>query len=304
VAEAAGTMDDSGHRGRLDLEVSDRVCPTVASTRTGRSARTAGSTPTSTTSAATAAPSASPTRPAASSARCCEWEVTAATYQEVDLNDAYRSALETVGERESAFEILKGVQGLTSRNKTPEPIEKGVLRAKNGVTSFKDGTVRYDMTDLPVTSVRAEELDITADHLREIGYETDIDGEPLRHDDQLVELRVQDIVLSDGAAEHMLKTAGFVDDLLEQFYGLDRFYEFNERDDLVGELVFGWRRTRAPQLSGEWWVSRRPPWDTLIRTFTPPSGATASHPETEIEYRDDAGWHRTARPSRNSLRSD
>jgi len=43
--------------------------PTVASTRTGRSARTAGSTPTSTTSAATAAPSASPTRPAASSAR-------------------------------------------------------------------------------------------------------------------------------------------------------------------------------------------------------------------------------------------
>jgi len=96
------------------------------------------------------------------------------------------------------------------------------------------------MTDLPVTSVRAEELDITADHLREIGYETDIDGEPLRHDDQLVELRVQDIVLSDGgAAEHMLKTAGFVDDLLEQFYGLDRFYEFNERDDLVGELVFG-----------------------------------------------------------------
>jgi len=27
VAEAAGTMDDSGHRGRLDLEVSDRVCP-------------------------------------------------------------------------------------------------------------------------------------------------------------------------------------------------------------------------------------------------------------------------------------
>ncbi|HET7324409.1 MAG TPA: DNA polymerase II large subunit, partial [Halococcus sp.] len=31
----------------------------------------------------------------------------------------------------------------------------------------------------------------------------------------------------------------FVDDLLRQYYGLDSFYEFDERDDLVGELVFG-----------------------------------------------------------------
>ncbi|ELZ51513.1 DNA polymerase type ii, large subunit [Halorubrum coriense DSM 10284] len=239
VAEAANVMDDTGRRGRHELEVSDRVCPDCGEH----------------TYAALCPDCETHTEPhyecndcgtvcepdEAGRVECpnCEWEVTAATYQEVDVNDAYRSALETVGERESAFEILKGVQGLTSRNKTPEPVEKGVLRAKNGVTSFKDGTVRYDMTDLPVTAVRPEELDVTADHFRELGYETDVDGEPLRHDDQVVELRVQDIVLSDGAAEHMLKTADFVDDLLEQFYGLDRFYEVNERDDLVGELVFG-----------------------------------------------------------------
>ncbi|MEZ3163454.1 DNA polymerase II large subunit [Halorubrum sp. RMP-47] len=239
VAEAANVMDDTGRRGRHELEVSDRVCPDCGEH----------------TYAALCPDCETHTEPHYACNDCgtvcepdeagrvecpnCEWEVTAAGYQEVDVNDAYRTALETVGERESAFEILKGVQGLTSRNKTPEPIEKGVLRAKNGVTSFKDGTVRYDMTDLPVTAVRPEELDVTADHFRELGYETDVDGEPLRHDDQVVELRVQDIVLSDGAAEHMLKTADFVDDLLEQFYGLDRFYEVNERDDLVGELVFG-----------------------------------------------------------------
>ncbi len=68
--------------------------------------------------------------------------------------------------------LLKGVKGLTSANKTPEPIEKGVLRAKHDVSSFKDGTVRYDMTDLPVTAVRPEELDVTADHFRELGYQT------------------------------------------------------------------------------------------------------------------------------------
>jgi len=157
----------------------------------------------------------------------------------LNVHDRLREALESVGERPSAFDTLKAVKGLTSAEKVPEPLEKGILRAKHGVSAFKDGTVRYDMTDLPVTSVRPAELDVTADQFRELGYETDIHGEPLRHDDQLVELRVQDVVLSDGAAEHMLATADFVDDLLTQYYGLDAFYDLDERDDLVGELVFG-----------------------------------------------------------------
>ena len=169
----------------------------------------------------------------------CDRDVTSVEWRRIDLGERYQEALDRVGEREAAFEILKGVKGLTSANKTPEPMEKGVLRAKHDVSAFKDGTVRYDMTDLPVTAVRPEELDVTAEDFRELGYETDIDGDPLRFDDQLVELKVQDIVLSDGAAEHLLQTADFVDDLLTEFYDLPAFYEVEERQDLVGELVFG-----------------------------------------------------------------
>jgi len=169
----------------------------------------------------------------------CERDLDNVETQTVDVGAEYRDALQAVGERENAFDVLKGVQGLMSAEKVPEPMEKGVLRAKHGVTSFKDGTVRYDMTDLPVTSVKPSELDVTVDHFRELGYTEDVHGDPLEHDDQLVELRVQDVVLSDGAAEHMLKTADFVDDLLTQYYGLDPFYDVDERDDLVGELVFG-----------------------------------------------------------------
>ena len=169
----------------------------------------------------------------------CGGEATAVERREVDVGEAYREALSNVGERENAFEMLKGVKGLTSAVKTPEPIEKGVLRAKNGVSAVKDGTVRYDMTDLPVTAVRPAELDVTPGQIRDLGYETDVHGDPLEYDDQLVHLRVQDVVLSDGAAEHMLRTADFVDDLLERFYGLEPFYGVEERDDLVGELVFG-----------------------------------------------------------------
>ncbi|QDX40273.1 DNA polymerase II large subunit [Salarchaeum sp. JOR-1] len=169
----------------------------------------------------------------------CDRELDNVTTQTVDLRQEYADALQSVGERENAYDILKGVKGLTSSEKVPEPIEKGVLRAKHGVTTFKDGTVRYDMTDLPVTSVRPSELDVTVQQFRELGYTEDINGDPLQHDDQLLELNVQDIVLSDGAAEHMLKTADFVDDLLTQYYGVDPFYELDDRDDLVGELVFG-----------------------------------------------------------------
>lgn len=169
----------------------------------------------------------------------CGGEATPTDWQIIDIDEEYRNALETVGERESAFEMLKGVKGLTSERKTPEPMAKGVLRAKHGVSTFKDGTIRYDMTDLPVTSVRPAELDVPVGRFRELGYHEDMNGDPLSHDDQLIELKVQDIVLSDGAATHLLKTANFVDDLLADYYGLEPFYEFDDREDLVGELVFG-----------------------------------------------------------------
>ncbi|MFC7205033.1 DNA polymerase II large subunit [Haloferax namakaokahaiae] len=222
----------------------------------------------------------------------CERDVRSAAWQEVDLRGEYRDALEGVGEREASYEILKGVKGLTSSNKTPEPIEKGILRAKHDVSTFKDGTVRYDMTDLPVTAVRPEELDVTAGHFRELGYETDIDGEPLRFDDQLIELKVQDIVLSDGAATHMMQTADFVDDLLEQFYGLEPFYKIEDRDELIGELVFG----MAPHTSAAV-VGRVVGFTTAAVGYAHPYFHAAKrrncfHPETELWYRDEADeWH-------------
>ncbi|MFC6837173.1 DNA polymerase II large subunit [Halomarina ordinaria] len=212
-------------------------------------------------------------------------------YRTVDLASEYREALATVGERPGVFEILKGVKGLTSAEKVPEPIEKGVLRAKHGVSTFKDGTVRYDMTDLPVTAVRAAELDVSVDQLRSLGYETDVDGEPLRHDDQLVELRVQDIVLSDGAAEHMLKTADFVDALLTQYYGLEPFYDVEERQDLVGELVFG----MAPHTSAAV-VGRVVGFTSAAVGYAHPYFHAAKrrncfHPDTKLWYEgEDGAW--------------
>ncbi|GGM74455.1 DNA polymerase II large subunit [Halarchaeum rubridurum] len=219
----------------------------------------------------------------------CERELDNVERRTVDVRSAYREALQNVGERENAYDILKGVKGLTSTEKVPEPIEKGVLRAKHGVTTFKDGTVRYDMTDLPVTSVRPAELGVTVEQFRELGYDTDVEGRPLEHDDQLVELRVQDIVLPDGAAEHMLKTADFVDDLLDEYYGLEPFYEVEERADLVGELVFG----MAPHTSAAV-VGRVVGFTSAAVGYAHPYFHAAKrrncfHPDTKVWFEDEHG---------------
>ncbi|QIB72840.1 DNA polymerase II large subunit [Halogeometricum borinquense] len=239
VGEAARARNERGARGEVNVLVGDRQCPDCG-TQTYKNVCPECETHTEPHyECEECGTVVEPDESGRVFCERCEREVESPDWYAIDIGAELRAALENLGERESSYPILKGVKGLTSSNKTPEPIEKGVLRAKHGVSSFKDGTVRYDMTDLPVTSVRPAELDVTADHFRELGYETDINGEPLQFDDQLVELKVQDIVLSDGAAEHMLKTADFVDDLLTEFYGLEPFYEVSERNDLVGELVFG-----------------------------------------------------------------
>ncbi|MFB6192296.1 MAG: LAGLIDADG family homing endonuclease, partial [Haloarculaceae archaeon] len=154
---------------------------------------------------------------------------------------------------------------------------------------FKDGTVRYDMTDLPVTSVTAAELDVTVEQLRELGYHEDVHGDPLTRDDQLVELKVQDVVLSEGAAEHMLRTAEFVDDLLTEYYGLDPFYELEDRSELVGELVFG----MAPHTSAAV-VGRVVGFTSAAVGYAHPYFHAAKrrncfHPDTKLWYEDESG---------------
>jgi DNA polymerase II large subunit len=148
------------------------------------------------------------------------------------------------------------------------------------------------MTDLPVTAVRPAELDVTVEDFRELGYETDIAGDPLRFSDQLVELEVQDVVLSDGAAEHLLRTADFVDDLLDSVYDLAPFYEVEERDDLVGELVFG----MAPHTSAAV-VGRVVGFTSAAVGYAHPYFHAAKrrncfHPETKVWFRDEEGaWN-------------
>ncbi len=165
--------------------------------------------------------------------------------QKLDMASKYREALRNIGEGGNVKRV-KGVKGLLTKDKTPEALEKAILRAKHNIWVFKDGTCRYDMTDLPVTHFKPEEIGLSVDKARKLGYKKDIHGEPLEDKNQMLELKTQDFIASRAAGMYLVKIAKFVDDLLEKYYDIDPFYEAERKEDLIGELLVG----LAPHTSG------------------------------------------------------
>ena len=157
----------------------------------------------------------------------------------IDVRNEYAAALEKLGVRDSAVTLLKGVKGLISRERPVEPIEKGILRALQNLYVFKDGTVRYDMIDLPLTHFRPDEIGTPIERLHELGYTHDIYGQELTEPDQVLELRHQDILVSEDCGEWLVRVAKFIDDLLVKVYGLEPFYQAEKPLDLVGHLLMG-----------------------------------------------------------------
>ncbi|KAA0003973.1 MAG: DNA polymerase II large subunit [Thermoplasmata archaeon] len=171
---------------------------------------------------------------------CGGTTVSARRITQHEINLAYE--IEKVKKRLGIKKIpekVKGVIGLSSKNKTPECLEKGLLRAIHGVYVFKDGTARFDMTNMPLTHFRPSEIGTSIEKLHELGYEKDWRGKPLESENQICELFPQDIIPSKKCGLYMLKVANFIDDLLEKFYGVERFYNATDISHLVGHLVVG-----------------------------------------------------------------
>ena len=134
---------------------------------------------------------------------------------------------------------VKGVKKMMSSERIPERLEKGILRAKNEVYVFKDGTVRFDMSDIAITHFRLKEIGLSVEKAKELGYTHDYLGQELVSDEQLCELKVQDIIIPKHAGDYLMKVANYVDELLEKFYKMRRFYNVRRREDLIGHLVIG-----------------------------------------------------------------
>jgi len=135
--------------------------------------------------------------------------------------------------------MLRGVKGLTNQDKTPEIIEKGILRAKHGLSVYKDGTIRFDATNAPLTHISPSEIGVSIEKMHQMGYLSDINGLPLTDLMQICELKIQDVVIPWRAGEYFVQIANFIDDLLTRVYKQPAFYNVKDASDMVGQLIFG-----------------------------------------------------------------
>ncbi len=163
----------------------------------------------------------------------------------VDLASMVEGAAKRLGLEGQLPKLIKGVKGMMSDTKDVEPIEKGILRSRHGIHIFKDGTARFDATDVPITHFYPCEIGTSVERLRQLGYTKDYMGNELTSDEQLVEMRHQDVILNVNEGDFILRMARFIDALLVRFYGLEKFYNAEKIEDIVGHCVI----TLAPHTS-------------------------------------------------------
>jgi DNA polymerase II large subunit len=165
--------------------------------------------------------------------------------QEVDIRRIFDACL-----RKLNFKIypdlIKGVRGTSNKSHIPEHLIKGILRAKHDIAVNKDGTIRYDCSEVTLTHFKPAEVGTSIEKLRALGYTHDCKGKPLESPEQVLELRPQDIVIpccpaspDEPSDEVLFRTTGFIDELLVKLYGLKPYYNLKSKEDIVGHYVVG-----------------------------------------------------------------
>ena len=163
--------------------------------------------------------------------------------KEIDIKHYFYNALEKIGTRQYP-EIIKGVRGLASVEQLPESLVKGIIRSKHRINVNKDGTVRYDMTELPCTHFKPKEVGTQIEKLMSLGYTHDVYGQELVDDNQIIELFAQDVILpacpespEEGADEILFRVGNFIDETLTSLYSQEPYYKLQSKKDLVGHLI-------------------------------------------------------------------
>jgi DNA polymerase II large subunit len=162
----------------------------------------------------------------------------------LELPYYFDKAVEHLGLNRSELPVLiKGVRGMSSDGKETENLAKGILRAMYGLQVNKDGTIRFDATEMPLNCFKPLEIGVGIEKLKELGYLEDVDGKELVSDDQILQLMPHDVLLpsspetpDERADDVFLKVSQFVDDELEKFYKMKPFYNCRKKEDLIGQL--------------------------------------------------------------------
>jgi DNA polymerase II large subunit len=175
--------------------------------------------------------------------KCMHGETAKHQKNEINIVTDFQDCLHYIG-IENPPALIKGIRGTSNEDHVAEYLGKGILRAKHDVYVNKDGTIRYDMSELPLTHFKPAEIGTPVEKLKELGYLYDYEGTPLENSNQILELMPQDIILPaavdalDEPCDAVLwRTAECIDEMLERIYKLPKFYNLAKKADLVGHLT-------------------------------------------------------------------
>jgi DNA polymerase II large subunit len=165
--------------------------------------------------------------------------------KKIDINYYFKDALKKM--KIVVYpDLIKGVEKVLNREKYIENLAKAILRAKHDLYVNKDGTIRYDASEITLTHFKPFEIGTTVEKLREMGYEKDCYGNELVSSDQILEIKPQDCVLpscpispNERADDVMLRTMQFIDELLVSLYGEKPYYNAKSINDCIGQYLIG-----------------------------------------------------------------
>jgi len=139
--------------------------------------------------------------------------------------------------------LIKGIRGTSSANHDLENLCKGIARAKYNLQVNKDGTIRFDATELPIISFKPKEIFVSVEKIRSLGYDKDIYGNDLVDENQIVEIMPHDVILpcspesiDEKADDVFINVCKFIDYLFVNFYKMAPVYNVKKREDLVGQI--------------------------------------------------------------------
>ena len=165
-------------------------------------------------------------------------------FQNLDVNHYFENAIKMLNlNKEDIPLLIKGIRGTSSANHIMEHLAKGIIRSRYGLQVNKDGTIRMDATELPVVCFKPKEIGVSVEKLIELGYDEDVYGKPLENDNQILEIMPHDVLIPDcvdnpdeKGGDVFVRISKFIDEELEKFYGLKKFYNVENKEDLVGKL--------------------------------------------------------------------
>ncbi|MBC8500435.1 MAG: DNA polymerase II large subunit [DPANN group archaeon] len=173
----------------------------------------------------------------------CEHNPKTYVSKEIDIKKIFNNLLKKL-DTQIFPDLIKGVRGTFNPDHTPEHLIKAILRAKHSINVNKDGTTRYDSSELAITHFKPKEIEVSVDKLKKLGYKKDIEGKALENDSQVLEIKPQDVILpacpispNEPANEILFRTSKFIDDLLISLYGMKSFYNLKSKEGIIGHYI-------------------------------------------------------------------